>query len=201
MKIILAILLILTNTIVFAQEQSHSDEVKEFQKELNAEFKNPDKSPLSKKRQKKFTGHNFYPINEAFRVEAKFTRILDPLPFQMKTTTNRTPTYEKYGEVVFEIEGKPYKLTIYQSHRLRKTEEFKDYLFLPFTDQTNGEETYGGGRYIDLKIPNSNHITIDFNKAYNPYCAYNNYSSCPIPPKENDLQLKIEAGVKAVKTP
>ncbi|WP_276169104.1 DUF1684 domain-containing protein [Zobellia alginiliquefaciens] len=199
MKTIIAILFLLTNSIVFAQDHSHINEIKEFQKELNTEFKNPDKSPLSKKERKRFTGHDFYPIKETFRVEAKFTRILDPLPFQMKTTTNRAPTYEKYGEIFFEIEEKPYKLTIYQSHRLRKTEEFKDYLFLPFTDQTNGKETYGGGRYIDLKIPDSDKIVIDFNKAYNPYCAYNNYSSCPIPPKENDLQLKIEAGVKAVK--
>ncbi|MGS0526152.1 DUF1684 domain-containing protein [Zobellia nedashkovskayae] len=149
MKTFLAILLTFTNTIVFAQDQTHAKEIKIFQEELNTEFKTPEKSPLSKREQKKFTGHDFYPINKTFRVEAKFTRILDPLPFQMKTTTNRTPTYEKYGEVVFEIEGQQRKLTIYQSHRLRQTEEFKDYLFLPFTDQTNGEETYGGGRYID----------------------------------------------------
>ncbi|CAM4133452.1 DUF1684 domain-containing protein [Zobellia nedashkovskayae] len=199
MKTTIALVLLLTNTMLFAQNKSHTEEIKAFQEELNTEFKNPEKSPLSRREQKKFTGHDFYPINETFRVEAKFTRILDPLPFQMKTTTNRTPTYEKYGEVVFEIEGKQRKLTIYQSHRLRQTEEFKDYLFLPFTDQTNGEETYGGGRYIDLRIPESDQITIDFNKAYNPYCAYNNYSSCPIPPKENDLDVKIEAGVKAVK--
>jgi len=199
MKTILAILFLLTNTIVSAQEQSNNDQVRKFQDELNAEFKNPEKSPLSKRERKKFTGHDFYPINENLRVAAKFTRILNPLPFQMKTTTNRTPTYEKYGEVVFEIEGQQHKLTIYQSHRLRQTEEFKDYLFLPFTDLTNGEETYGGGRYIDLRIPDSDQIVIDFNKAYNPYCAYNNYSSCPIPPKENDLPIKIEAGVKAVK--
>ncbi|MBU2948675.1 DUF1684 domain-containing protein [Zobellia uliginosa] len=199
MKTILAILFLLTNTIVSAQEQSNNDQVRKFQDELNAEFKNPEKSPLSKRERKKFTGHDFYPINENLRVAAKFKRILNPLPFQMKTTTNRTPTYEKYGEVVFEIEGQQHKLTIYQSHRLRQTEEFKDYLFLPFTDLTNGEETYGGGRYIDLRIPDSDQIVIDFNKAYNPYCAYNNYSSCPIPPKENDLPIKIEAGVKAVK--
>ncbi|WP_446051307.1 DUF1684 domain-containing protein [Zobellia laminariae] len=199
MKTILAVVLIFANTILFAQDQSQIEDIKAFQEELNAEFKNPEKSPLSKKEQKKFAGHDFYEINEAYRVKAKFTRVLDPLPFKMKTTTNRAPTYEKYGEVVFEIEGQQHKLTIYQSHRLRQTEEYKDYLFLPFTDLTNGEETYGGGRYIDLRIPDSDSIEVDFNKAYNPYCAYNNYSSCPIPPKENNLDIKIEAGVKAVK--
>jgi uncharacterized protein (DUF1684 family) len=117
----------------------------------------------------------------------------------MKTTTERTPTYEKYGEAIFEIDNIEYKLSIYQSHRLRQNEKYKDYLFLPFTDLTNGEETYGGGRFIDLSIPNSDIITIDFNKAYNPYCAYSSTSSCPVPPKENDLDLKVLAGVKAIK--
>ena len=71
-----------------------------------------------------------------------------------------------------------------------------DHLFLPFTDNTNGVETYGGGRYIDLKIPAGNTINIDFNKAYNPYCAYSDKYSCPIPPPENHLDIEIKAGIK-----
>ena len=90
------------------------------------------------------------------------------------------------------------KLNIYQNHRLRKMEKYRNHLFLPFTDLTNGEETYGGGRYIDLSIPDSDTIIIDFNKAYNPYCAYSSTRSCPIPPRENDLDLKVEAGVRTV---
>ncbi|MBP7982432.1 MAG: DUF1684 domain-containing protein, partial [Kaistella sp.] len=73
---------------------------------------------------------------------------------------------------------------------------YEDYLFLPFRDETNGKETYGGGKYIDLRIPDGNEIVIDFNQSYQPYCAYNAYDySCPIVPEENFLPLRIEAGV------
>ena len=78
-------------------------------------------------------------------------------------------------------------------------EEYKDYLFLPFLDDTNGEGSYGGGRYIDLRIPDSDTMIIDFNTAYNPYCAYNDRYSCPIVPRQNYLDVAIEAGVKAFK--
>lgn len=168
---------------------------KEFQQELNEQYKNPDESPL-KKKSKKFKGHDFFPIDEAYRVEAKFIRTLNAIPFQMKTTTSRLPTYEKYGEAHFTINGHELKLSIFQSHRSRETEEYKDYLFLPFTDLSNGEESYIGGRFIDLRIPEDDMIVIDFNKAYNPYCAYSPDYSCPIPPEENSLNIKILAGVK-----
>ena len=87
-------------------------------------------------------------------------------------------------------------MNVYQNLLLRETEEFKDYLFLPFADLTNGEQTYGGGRYIDLSIPDKDSIIINFNTAYNPYCAYNAKYSCPLVPKENHLDYSIEAGVK-----
>ena len=76
-------------------------------------------------------------------------------------------------------------------------EKYRDYLFLPFTDNTNGEQTYTGGRYIDLSIPDGDTIVVDFNKAYNPYCAYNKKYSCPIVPSVNNLDTEIRAGVKA----
>jgi len=82
---------------------------------------------------------------------------------------------------------------------LKEDEGYEDYLFLPFTDATNGNETYGGGRYIDLSIPNGDQIVIDFNKAYNPYCTYNKKYSCPIVPSQNALDIEIFAGVKAFK--
>jgi len=180
-----------------ASAQSHAEDVAKFQKELTDEFLNPEESPLSKEEIKKFSGHSFFPVNKKYRVVAKFVRTENSLPFQMQTTTDRLPMYEKYGEAIFELDGKTYTLSIYQSHQLRETEKYKNYLFLPFTDQTNGKETYGGGRYIDLTIPTGNTIVIDFNKAYNPFCAYNPNRSCPIPPKGNALNIKIPAGVKA----
>lgn len=79
---------------------------------------------------------------------------------------------------------------------MRETEEYRDYLFLPYTDLTNAIETYGGGRFMDLLIPSGDTIIIDFNKSYNPSCAYNHAYSCPIPPEENDLNIRITAGVK-----
>jgi len=90
------------------------------------------------------------------------------------------------------------KLTVYKSISLSKNAAYADYLFLPFTDQTNASETYAGGRYIDLKTKDftNNQVVIDFNKAYNPYCAYGGGYACPKPPDENKLDIKLEAGEK-----
>jgi hypothetical protein len=176
--------------------QSYNEEIRAWQINLNKEYADHEKSPLSEEDIENFKGLNFFPINDSFNFEAEFKRTFNQKPFKMPTSTDRLPVYEKYGTVNFSYKDKNYTLNVYQSHDLRKTEEYKDYLFLPFTDATNGNETYGGGRYISLSIPDSSNITIDFNKAYNPYCAYNNRYSCPIPPKENDLKIKIRAGVK-----
>ena len=86
---------------------------------------------------------------------------------------------------------------MYQSFPVSQDPEYIDYLFLPFTDLTSGDGSYGGGRFLDTTIPKGDTIVLDFNKAYNPYCAYNSAYSCPIPPKENDLLVRVEAGVKA----
>ena len=105
-------------------------------------------------------------------------------------------TYIKYGEVYFTIDKKEYKLNVYQSQELLQSADYKDYLFIPFTDATSGNETYEGGRYIDLTIPTGNQVLINFNKAYHPYCAYTDGYNCPVPPQENKLPIKIEAGVR-----
>lgn len=182
--------------LITVNAQSYEDSIIEFQEHLNQEYSNPEKSPLSKKQIKKFKAHSYFPIDEKFKVEATFERKLNAIPFLMKTTTSRLPTYEVYGVATFEIDNQTFKLNIYQSHNLREKEEFKNHLFLPFTDQTSGNSTYGGGRFIDLEIPDGDVIIIDFNKAYNPYCAYNDNYSCPITPKENDLSIDIKAGIK-----
>jgi len=144
--------------------QSFVQEIAKFQEELNLEFSDRKESPLTKKDRRKFKVHDFFQVDEKYRVEATFVRADDTVPFQMKTTTDRLPTYEKYGEATFEIDSKLIKLNIYQSHRMREMDKYKDHLFLPFTDLTNGEESYGGGRYIDLIIPIGDTIVIDFNK-------------------------------------
>ena len=167
-----------------------------FQQQLNADYADPEKSPLTKEDLATFKSLNFFPINTDFIVEAKFVRTKKEKAFEMKTTTDRTPMYIKYGELHFTLQGMAYKLNVYQNMELLKKPGFKDYLFLPFSDLTSGNESYIGGRYIDFKIPKGKTAVIDFNQAYNPYCAYNPKYSCPIVPFENDLIVEIKAGVK-----
>ncbi len=114
----------------------------------------------------------------------------------MKTSTDRTPKFIKYGEAHFELNGQHFKLNLYQDVEFTKNPKYKDDLFLPFFDETSGKESYIGGKYIDLKVPKGNTITIDFNTSYNPYCAYSYRFSCPKVPLENDLKVAIRAGVK-----
>ncbi|MDR7131532.1 uncharacterized protein (DUF1684 family) [Algoriphagus sp. 4150] len=192
--LLLALLLMGLSSRLLAQEDYKST-ILEFQRELNEEYKDPDKSPLSAKQQNAFGGHSFFPIDEKYHVTAKFEKLPTQSLFQMKTTANSIANYDVYGIATFTLDGKEFRLNIYQSHQLRKQDKYKDYLFLPFTDQTNGEETYGGGRYMGLTIPDGDTIELDFNKAYNPYCAYASGYACPIPPKENDIQVPIRAGV------
>jgi uncharacterized protein len=116
----------------------------------------------------------------------------------MQTHSGKIKKYYVYGFVNFTLNLKKYKLNVYQSETLLSVDSLKDYLFLPFTDLTNYKTTYGGGRYIDLDINKivNNKIEIDFNKCYNPYCAFGAGYSCPIPPKENDLPIAIPVGEK-----
>lgn len=171
----------------------------DFQRELNEEFKNPETSPLSDRFRKDFEQLNFFEPDTTYIVQAKFVRTPEAIPFSMPTTTDRKSTEVVYGIAYFSLKGEEHKLEIYQNKELILQEEYKAYLFLPFADQTNGEETYTGGRYIDLSIPDSDTIVLDFNRAYNPYCAYNKKYSCPLVPSVNNLDVRIRAGVKAFK--
>jgi uncharacterized protein len=179
----------------FGQEKFNVAKVETFQKELNAEYADAKTSPLTVEDLASFKSLDFYPISEKFFVNAKFIRTEEEKPFKMKTSTDRKPMYVKYGEARFSIDGKSFQLNIYRNIELSKKEEYKDYLFLPFSDLTCGKESYIGGKYIDMKIPKGDTITIDFNTSYNPYCAYNHTYSCPKVPLENDLNIEIKAGV------
>ena len=168
-----------------------------FQEKMNSEFKDASKSPLKSKDLKTFEGLDFFAYDSTFVVTARLKRTASTDWFDMKTTTDRLSKERVYGVLSFELEGKTFQLNVYQGEKLMKQEGFEDYLFLPFLDHTNGSSTYGGGRYIDLNIPEGNSLVLDFNSAYNPYCAYNEKFSCPIVPRENYVDLEIKAGVKA----
>ncbi|HET8810491.1 MAG TPA: DUF1684 domain-containing protein [Flavobacteriaceae bacterium] len=181
---------------LFAQDSTAVEKAMAYQQHLNKEFSEPKTSPLPEEKIAKFDGLPFFEIEEELIFEAEFFRTPNESPFAMATTTGGENMFVKYGEVYFSIDGKEYTLNIYQSQRLSADPAYANYLFVPFTDLTNGKTTYGGGRYLDLYIPEGETILLDFNRAYNPYCAYNAKYSCPIPPAENHLEIPIKAGVK-----
>lgn len=188
--------MLLTFNFGFCQKKFNRIDAEKFQNKINSEYADAKTSPLMETDLKTFKTLDFYPLSSKYYVNAKFVKAKDEKVFEMKTSTSRKPRYIKYGTVFFSIDGVALKLNVYQDIELSKSDEYKDYLFLPFSDKTCGKESYIGGRYIDLKIPKGNTILIDFNKAYNPYCAYNHKYSCPIVPLENDLNVEIKAGVK-----
>ena len=139
----------------------------------------------------------FFPADENYRVTAKIEITNEIKWFKMETSGPIKKTFRTYGIISFIIHDTLLKLHVYQSQSLLQSDQYKNYLFIPFTDLTNGNSTYDAGRYIDIIYDEikGDHVIIDFNKAYNPYCAYvKNVYNCPIPPKENDLPVAIFAG-------
>jgi uncharacterized protein len=140
---------------------------------------------------------HFFPVSEQYRVTARFERIEEAPWFKMETSGKDKQVYRVYGIVHFKLNDTLLKLEVYESQQLMKVKEYAGHLFIPFTDPTNGEESYENGRYIDLttgELENGFYV-IDFNKAYNPYCAYvSNQYNCPIPPRNNKLVVAVRAG-------
>jgi uncharacterized protein (DUF1684 family) len=190
------LLFLFVSTISCAQKKTPIAGETDFQREINSEYKDATKSPLKNKDRKDFKGLDFFKFDSIFVVKAKLKRTPDSNWFKMQTTTSRVSDERVYGVLSFELKGQTFQLNVYQGKELMKDDAFKDYLFLPFLDNSNGGDSYGGGRYIDLRIPSDNELDIDFNTAYNPYCAYNEKYSCPIVPRVNYLDLEVRAGVK-----
>lgn len=165
----------------------------DFQRNLNVFFKDATTSPLKANDLKNFNSLPFFSYDSTFVTYAKFELTPESAFFDMKTSTSRISKERIYGILKFEINGNKFQLKVYQSKDSASNN--KDDLLLPFLDKTNGISTYGGGRYINLKIPLSDEVIIDFNKAYNPYCAYNELFSCPIVPEDNYLPFDVKAGV------
>ncbi len=173
-------------------------EMEQYRKDINRKFKK-DPKPLIESDRKKFKELSFFSTSAKYYVDGIFTRALHEDTFKMETTTKWRPDFVKYGTIAFMIDSVEYTLAAYQNVKEAKLEDRKNNLFIPFTDKTNGRETYEGGRYIDRKIPEGERIMLDFNKAYNPWCVYNGRFSCPIPPEENTLPIEIKAGEKDYK--
>lgn len=196
MRTFLLVLLCLASWRAGAQADPWADSLQAYWDRINTEYRDPEHSPLLPEDRMHFTQLERFQPDERFRVMATF-KSKSGEPFGMPTTTDRRPQYEAVGLLRFKLRGRKEHLTVYRNIELSKRAEHVNYLFIPFTDLTNGETTYGGGRYLEMTGPLGRRVEIDFNRAYNPYCAYGGRYSCPIPPAENHLELLVEAGVKA----
>lgn len=185
-----------TTTKVTQTNGDYKQSIEKHRENYKAKFLKAEKSPLTAA---DMSHLHFYPADENFKITANFTKTKNAKPFEVTTSSGSKKKYIEYGKATFTLRDTTCTLSIYTSSQLRRMPQYKDYLFLPFKDFTNGETTYGGGRYLDLKTGDINTdtqtVVIDFNKCYNPYCAYQSTGwNCPIPPDENHLQLHIEAG-------
>lgn len=141
----------------------------------------------------------YFKPDPGYIVDATFILDTSSPVFEMPTTTDRKPLYRIYGYLSFIVNDTNQKLTVYQNYDYKDHPEYGNYLFVPFMDKTNGFSTYGGGRYLDIPIPENTSLQIDFNTAFNPYCAYAERWSCPLVPNVNDLDVSIIAGEKKYK--
>lgn len=174
--------------------QSYEQEIQALRNKKITYFKNEKSSPVAAEN---IADIHFFPADEAFRVKATVTRLDDPTVVNMPTSDGTNKKFKRYALLQFELNKKSYTLTAFENVSLFQAAN-TNFLFIPFLDASNGQETYDGGRYIDIaknKLE-AGTVDLDFNLAYNPYCAYSTGYRCPQPPKENFLNLDIAAGEK-----
>lgn len=189
------IILLSTSLQFIIHAQSYEDSLVELRVIHMGELIDSSKHILNQDEIDHFEGVAYFEIDTNYRVKAQFTKSIGKR-FKMPTTTERAPIYRRFGYVDFTLNGQKVRLTAFQNMALRKQKEYKHYLFIPFKDETSGNESYGGGRYLDIQIPNGAIVILDFNRVYNPYCVYSHRYSCPIPPDENTIKIAILAGEK-----
>lgn len=194
-QLLLAALLSFSLLQLSAQDagSSFAAAIEQHREEYKKEFLTDPRSPLS---EEDLPLLRFYPPDQRYQLNCRFIRTPEEKPFDLPTYSGITRPYVKYGILQFEWEGKTHQLAVYQNLSLRQLPQYAQYLFLPFRDPTNSETTYGGGRYMDLVMPDAGieTIQIDFNKCYNPWCHYSDGFNCPIPPSENHLSFPVLAG-------
>lgn len=186
-KSIITILLLQTATYSFGQK-AYTDSIKGYQAKYIAELEPIIKNDTAYIR--------FYPISPSYKIKATVEILSNQPVFKMTTSSGKTKEAQKYALVKFSLNGKVYQLFAYQLLLLKNKAETANLFFIPFLDKTSGNQSYGGGRYIDFKTDDisTNSLLIDFNKAYNPYCAFTKGYNCPVPPRENVLNVAIKAG-------
>ena len=179
--------------ILFAQ--SYADSIYAHREKYKLEFLEEKRSPL-KEADTSFL--RFFKPDSKYRIVASLILTPDDVPFEIPTSSGKKKMFRKYGVIRFRLKGKNCSLEVYQNMSLMNDSAHHDHLFIPFKDLTNYKETYGGGRYIDLSIKDvvNNTLLLDFNKCYNPWCAFASGYNCPIPPDANILKLVIKAGEK-----
>jgi uncharacterized protein (DUF1684 family) len=198
--LIIGILAVIALAVAYTLTGTDNPEVymEKIEKERDRQFKfirYNIESPLTEEQKKDFKELDFYPIDPAYKVRAKMVPVEDRKMMELPMTDGTVEKYLKHSFAEFQLSGQTYRLLLLQSVKELDKRNF----FLAFADATSGVETYGGGRYINLRQDGKNSINIDFNMAYNPYCAYNPDFACPLPPKENVMEIAIRAGEKDYK--
>ena len=168
-------------------QQSPSVELAAFRADKDRFFGKHPQSPLTPDQKRHFTGLNYFPENPALRLDVTVEKLPQHETIQMQTTTGGTQTYIRYGKFKFTVDGQAAELTLFSNEHG---------FFLPFADALAGTETYGAGRYLEPEPIGRDQFRVDFNLAYNPYCAYNEQWTCPVTPRENRLKVAIRAGEK-----
>ena len=176
--------------------QDFEADLKHYRDSVDQQFASGEGSILLKEDRVHFEGLDYFEADEKFKVSIWVELIENGEPFEMQTSTDRLPVYVPYAKLHFELDGESHALTAYQNLTYMRMPDHEDDLFIPFNDLTNGVESYGGGRYLEVTKDDIESGFLDFNYCFNPYCSYNPNYSCPIPPEENMLNVRIEAGVK-----
>lgn len=171
-------------------------ELMEHRKNRDEELKTEENGPIPADYKEKFDGLRYFDPDNTYNVSADFIRLKKPKSVWFATSNGEEREFFKFAEIKFTLLGKAYSLFAYYNVKIRQKAGLEKHIFVPFKDLTNLVETYGGGRYLDLNEPEGNVLQVDFNRAYNPYCAYADGYSCPKVPQENYLNLRIPAGEK-----
>ncbi|MFC2125336.1 DUF1684 domain-containing protein [Bacteroidota bacterium] len=177
------------------EEKSPMDSVIKHRTEVEKFMENDENSPFHKKGEIPFEGLKYYDIDTTYKIRAQLTMFPFPKPYTMKMSDGSTQPYMKVAWADFYLKGVPQKVVLLKMEKFMDENRF----FLPFYDETSTYETYGGGRFLDIEYTGTTNVDIDFNFAYNPYCAYNPNYRCPVPPIENHIAEAIEAGERKYK--